>query len=890
MPRADRETQRLREHRAGKANWKRWGPYIADRAWGTVREDYSANGDPWTSLTHDMARSKAYRWGEDGIGGLCDEAQILCFGLALWNGKDPILKERFFGLTPLEANHGEDVKELYYYLDSTPTHSYMRMLYKYPQESFPYDQLTQENARRTRNDGEYELLDTGIFDAGRYFDVLIEYAKAGPEEIAIRITATNRGSAAAGLVLLPQLWYRNTWAWQPAATSEPAIELTAHHAGYVELLCTGSSLGIRHLYAMGAPEVLFTCNETDNQRLYHAPNRHPHVKDAFHEYIVHGEQGAISAEPRGTKAGLRYNLSIEPGRTSELRLLLTDRALAEPFAQFDQTFTARMAEADTFHHNIHAPLLTEEERRIQRQALAGMLWTKQFYLYDVHAWLHGDNPDFPPPAQRLDGRNASWNSLFASDVMSMPDKWEYPWFAAWDSAFHAIPLAMVDIDLTKSQLELLINERFMHPNGQVPAYEWHFSDVNPPVQAWAVWRIYNMEKHARQEHGDLQFLERCYHKLLLNFTWWVNRKDRTGRNIFEGGFLGMDNISVFDRSQSLPDGGWIEQADGTGWMALFCLNLMAMGLELAQKDTVYEHLGAKFFEHFLSISAAINAEAPGAVSMWSEQDGWYYDIIHRQHDGTDKAEPLLVRSLVGIVPLFAAQVLEEHWFQNLPHFRERYEWLLANRPEFSGGIACVWTPDGHKCLLSIAHEGRLRRILQRVLDETEFLSTYGLRSISRYHLEHPFVLGCGTDELVVRYEPGESRSGLFGGNSNWRGPIWFPMAFMLITALRVYDRFYGKSFTVECPSGSGRMMNLNEVAMEIGRRLSALFLPDASGRRPMYSNDLQQHDPHFRELLLFPEYFHGDTGKGLGAMHQTGWTGLVAKILDQLAHDRHTSS
>ena len=891
------EETRLLEDREGKRPWKRWGPYISDRAWGTVREDCSADGSAWTYLTHDMARSKAYRWGEDAIAGLCDQDQILCFGIAFWNTRDPILKERFFGVSGVEGNHGEDIKELHYYLDSTPTHSYMSCLYKYPQAAFPYEQLVRESQQRTRQQGEYEILDTGVFDQSRYFDVLIEYAKASPEQIAIRITATNRGPAAAELHLIPQIWFRNTWSWNPNAPSPlvpPVIEQAGGSQTWVGLSCTSpspaqSTLGTRYLYAAGQPGILFTENETNNCRLYGVPNRTSSVKDAFNDHIVQGLPNVLNPTPRGSKAGLHYQTTLKAGASLELHLLLNDAPLSEPFATFASTFDTRKVEADAFYATVQPASLTPDERMVQRQAFAGMLWSKQFYYYDVYTWLRGDNPAAPPPPQRLSGRNSSWAGLYAADIMSMPDKWEYPWFAAWDLSFHCIPLAMIDIDFAKSQLELLIGEKLMHPNGQVPAYEWQFSDVNPPVQAWAVWRIYNMDKHANHEKGDLQFLERCYHKLLMNFTWWVNRKDYEGRNVFEGGFLGLDNIGIFDRSKPLPDGRRIEQADGTGWMALFCLNLMAIGLELAQRDRVYEHLGAKFFEHFMYIASAINQDTSGGIGMWNNTDGWYYDILHEQRDGRDNSYPLAVRSLVGIVPLFAALVLEHRWFEKLPYFRERYEWLLMNRPEFSTGIACIWTPDGQKCLLSIANHDRLMRVIRRVLDESEFLSPYGIRSISKDHQQHPFVLVQGSQQWTVRYEPGESATGIFGGNSNWRGPVWFPMAFMLITALRVYDRFYGETFTIECPTGSGKQMTFNEVAIEIGRRLSSLFLPDAAGRRPMYTNPIMQSDPHFRDHLLFYEYFNGDTGEGLGASHQTGWTGLVAKLLEQEAVERTRS-
>jgi hypothetical protein len=887
-----REHERLLEHRQGKRDWKRWGPYVSDRAWGTVREDYSSDGSAWTFLTHDMARSKAARWGEDGIAGLCDEQQTLCFSLALWNEHDPILKERYFGLSGVEGNHGEDVKELYYYLDATPTHSYMKMLYKYPQAAYPYGKLVETNANRSAFEPEYELLDTGAFHENRYWDVFVEYAKASPEEIFVRITATNRGPEAAFIHLLPQIWFRNDWAWGPSRGEEPQIERRECPGDkWCEVACRHRTMGERFLYVgateQDTPTLLFTNNETNSARLYNVQNIKAYVKDAFHDHVVSGKAGCVSPQGRGTKAAAWYTAEVEAGGSFTVRLVLTDKRQARPFASFEQTFERRIAEADEFYESIHSPELTAEERRVQRQALAGMLWNKMFYLFDVKAWQDGDNPRSPPPKVRKRGRDRDWRHLSVADIISMPDKWEYPWFAAWDSAFHAIPLAMVDLDFAKDQLELLLSDKLLHPNGQIPAYEWEFSDVNPPVQAWAVWRVYNAEKHANGERGDLAFLARCYHKLLLNFTWWVNRKDSAGRNIFQGGFLGLDNISVFDRSQPLPGGGYVEQADATGWMGLFCLNLMSIGLELAQHDPVYEHLGIKFFEHFMSISAAINQEIVAGVKLWDEQDGWYYDVAHGLDGKRDSSRLIKVRSQVGLVPLFAAQVLEHSWFEKLPNFKARYEWILANRPELTDGMVCVWTPDGTKCLLSIVNYERLKRVLARLLDESEFLSPYGLRSLSRYHLAHPYVLTAGDREWTVRYEPAESTTRLFGGNSNWRGPIWFPTAFMLVTALRVYDRFFAEGTTVECPRGSGRQMTLNEVAIELGRRLCALFLPDRLGHRPVYdARETMQNNAAFRDHVLFYEFFNGDTGEGLGASHQTGWTGLVAKLLEQQAAHR----
>ena len=881
---ATAEHRRLDENRRGTRNWTRWGPYVSDRAWGTVREDYSPDGSAWDFLPHDQARSKAYRWGEDGIAGICDEDQILCFAPAFWNGNDPILKERLFGLSGREGNHGEDVKEVYYYLDATPTHSYLRFLYRYPQAAFPYADLAATNGARGPLEGEYELPDTGVLDGARYFDVLIEYAKSDPETILIRITATNRGPDRAPLHLLPQIWFRNDWGWSARRRTPPSIATAGAGADLAYLRCDHKLLGERFLYGGGRPGLLVANNEHNAQRLWGCKNAITPVKDGFHEYLVDGRKEAAKTEGTGTKAAFHYRFELEGGARQQIRLLLAGTPTADPFARFDDTFAERVREADAFYETVHRPNMTAEQRKVQRQALAGMIWSKQFYMLDMKTWLHGDGAPSAPPPQRLRGRNHDWDHLTTADIISMPDKWEYPWFAAWDWAFHAIPLAMIDIDLAKSQLELLLSEKFQHPNGQIPAYEWAFSDVNPPVQAWAVWRVFNMEKHARGERGDLRFLERCYHKLLLNFTWWVNRKDRADKNIFHGGFLGLDNISVFDRSQPLPNGGHIEQADATGWMGLFCLNMMAIGLELAQHDQVYEHLGIKFFEHFMHISAAINGRLEEGLTLWNEQDGWYYDMVRGVRGNDDGSIQLAVRSQVGLIPLFAAMVLDHKWFEHLPAFKARYEWRLTNRPELAGGMACIWTPDGARCLLSIVSFGRLQRILRRTLDGAEFLSPFGIRALSRYHLDHPYRLALGDRNWTVSYEPAESATRLFGGNSNWRGPIWFPTNFMLITALRVYDRFFGSDFTIECPTGSGKFRTLNQVALEIGRRLCAIFLPDQSGHRPVYrAQPISETDPAFAENPLFYEYFHGDTGAGLGASHQTGWTGLVAKLLDQQA-------
>ncbi len=881
------EHRRLLEQRRGEADWRKWGPYLSERAWATVREDYSPDGDAWNHFPHDHARSRVFRWGEDGLAGYCDDHQFLCFSVALWNGRDAILKERLFGLTGPQGNHGEDVKELYYYLDATPTHSYLKFLYKYPQNPFPYERLERENAARGEEDPEFELTDTGVFDGGRYFDVFVEYARATPTRTLVRITAVNRGPDEAALHVLPQLWFRNTWAWGLHDDPRPKLTIAAADKGRARLRAEHPRLGEWWMTARGDVETLLTDNETNAARLWPgATNTSRYVKDAFHRFIVEGEESAVNPDREGTKAAWHFSHSLKPGESASIDMVLDNEPAEDDLADFAEVLERRKAEADAFYDAIHRPQLTEDERILQRQALAGMIWTKQYYEFDVHRWLEGDPAQPPPAAARKGGRNHEWTFLSVSDVISMPDKWEYPWFAAWDWAFHAVPLAMVDIDLAKSQLELITSEKLLHPNGQIPAYEWAFSDVNPPVQAWAVWRVYNMEKHANKERGDLDFLMRCYHKLLLNFISWVNRKDSAGHNIFEGGFLGLDNISVFDRSQPLPDGRRLEQADATGWMALYSLNMMAIGLELAQHDRNYEHLAIKFFEHFLVIARALNGEITPGLTMWNQEEGWYYDVVRGSDDVAEDGFQLRVRSQVGMIPLLAAMVLRHSWFEKLPNFKRRYEWLLSNRPDLGGAMGCRWTDDGQVCLLSVASIDKVQRVLGHVLDEKEFLSPYGVRSMSKHHESQPFSMTCNGEHWDVRYEPGESRTGLFGGNSNWRGPIWFPTNFLLITALRVYDRFFGDSMTIECPAGSGNKLTLNQAAMQIARRLSLLFLPDSQGKRPMHGRcALHNDDPHFRDHLLFHEYFHAETGKGLGASHQTGWTGLIAKLLDQLARE-----
>jgi hypothetical protein len=882
------EEQRLRESNERTAHWNRWGPYLSERAWGTVREDYSANGSAWDYLPHDHARSKAYRWNEDGLAGISDRHQLICFALALWNGNDPILKERAFGLTGGEGNHGEDVKDYYFYLDSTPTHSYMKYLYKYPQGAFPYQKLVEENRRRDKRAPEYELLDTGIFDEDRYFDVFVEYAKAGTEDILIRINVTNRGPERAQIELLPTLWFRNTWVWGDNG-ERPVLRRQGANDGAkgrsAELIeADHPTYGRRLLYCEGSPELLFTENETNKQRLYGVANDTPHVKDAFHEYIVRGAREAVNPQNVGTKAAARYSLSVGASETMTVRLRLTDGEMstgdASPFGdEFDRIFSDRKQEADEFYETVIPQELSADARNVMRQSFAGLLWSKQFYHYVVKQWLEGD-PDQPaPPTERKRGRNHEWDHLYNADVISMPDKWEYPWYAAWDLAFHAIPLALVDSGFAKEQLILMLREWYMHPNGQLPAYEWAFGDVNPPVHAWAAWRVYKIEEK-RAGSGDRKFLERVFHKLLLNFTWWVNRKDAEGMNIFQGGFLGLDNIGVFDRSAALPTGGHIAQSDGTSWMAMYTLNLMAIALELAKEDTAYEDVASKFWEHFLRIGHAMNNIGADDVSLWNEEDGFYYDVLYLPGKN---CFPMKVRSMVGLIPLFAVETLEPESLNRLPGFKKRLEWFIDHRPDLTQSVACMRTPgQQERRLLSVVNRDQLRRVLKVMLDEQEFLSPYGIRALSRFHRENPYKLAAGGTEHRVDYEPAESSNRLFGGNSNWRGPVWFPVNYLIIESLQKFHHYLGADFQVECPTGSGRMMNLWEVAAEISRRLSRTFLRGNDGRRPVFGNiEKFQTDPHWRDLLLFHEYFHGDDGTGLGASHQTGWTGLVAKLMQQ---------
>ena len=880
------EKQRLIGTDAGQNNWRLWGPYLAERQWGTVREDYSPGGTAWDYFPHDHARSRAYRWGEDGIAGVSDDNQHLCLALALWNGKDPLLKERLFGLNNAEGNHGEDVKEVYYYLDATPTHSYLKMLYKYPQREFPYAQLVEENARRKSQPElpEFELLDTGIFDDDRYFDVFVEYAKAGPEDILMRVTVHNRGPDQATIHVLPQLWFRNTWSWRPDST-RPEISrtnrgvLTARHAEFGDYSC----------YTDGEPEILFCDNETNVRRLYGQNDVPGHFKDAFHEYIVGGNPAAVNPGKTGTKVGVFHQLTIPAGGSKHIRLRLSKPSNRKPFADFDSVFARRIEEADEFYAGLQDGIASADARNVQRQAFAGMIWSKQFYNYEVREWLQGDPAQPPPPAERKQGRNHNWPHLHNASVMSMPDKWEYPWYAAWDLAFHCIPLAIVDAGFAKHQLTQLTREWYMHPNGQFPAYEWAFGDVNPPVHAWATWRVFQMDRKQRREtdphdKGDLEFLERVYHKLLINFTWWVNRKDAQGRNIFQGGFLGLDNIGVFDRSTPLPTGGHINQADGTSWMAMYCLNLGAVALELAQHNRVYEDIATKFLEHFLNIAAAINGVEDGALGLWDNEDEFYYDHLSLP-DGRN--QPMKIRSMVGLIPLFAVAVLDPSVLKKVPGFTARMEWYLNHRPDLAK-LVSRWQEHGtgERHLLSLLRGHRMKCLLRRMLDESEFLSDHGIRALSKIHESQPYRIEVGGMMHEVSYWPAESRSCLFGGNSNWRGPVWMPVNFLIIESLQRFHHYYGDDFKVECPTGSGKFLTLNEVANELSHRLEKLFLKGKDGQRPvMKYHPKLATDPHFKDYILFHEYFHGDNGRGVGASHQTGWTGLVAKLLQP----RHVS-
>ena len=875
----DAEEARLREARTHNVPWKKWGPYLSERQWGTVREDYSPNGDAWNYFSHDQARSRAYRWGEDGIAGISDHRQLLCFAVALWNGRDPILKERLFGLTNAEGNHGEDVKECYFYLDSTPTHSYMKFLYKYPHREFPYSDLVLENRKRNRLELEYELLDTGIFDDDRYFDVFVEYAKAAAEDILIRISVCNRGPEPALLDLLPTLWFRNTWAWSGVAQTAPSLK----QEGPQSIAAAHESLADRWLLLDRAVPVLFTNNETNTERIFALPNASPYVKDGINDFIVLGQRDAIRKDAHGTKAAAHYRLTVPAGATEVVRLRLTedDASPATAFdATFDEVINTRIHEANAFYAMVIPPHLSADGQLVIRQALAGMLWSKQFYYYPVNKWIHDDR--LPPDCrQRVIKRNREWFHFDGADILSMPDKWEYPWFAAWDLAFHCMILARVDIDFAKEQLRLMTNQVYLHPNGQIPAYEWNFSDVNPPVHCKAVWEIYHMDK-AFRGCADRDFLESQFHKLLMNFTWWVNRKDEAGRNVFAGGFLGLDNIGVFDRSSPLPTGGTIEQADGTSWMAMFCLDMLAIALELSLENAVYEELACKFFEHFVYIAAAMDRIGDNEDELWDEDDGFFYDVL--KMPGGDALQ-LKVRSMVGLIPLFASAIFEPTVLERLPTFARRVAHFVQENPVLMTNISNGTKPGiKGRYLLSPVNEAKLRRILARMLDESEFLSDFGIRALSRYHHDHPYVFTVAGNAYRVDYEPAESTTGLFGGNSNWRGPIWLPVNQLLIQSLRKLYAYYGNDFTVECPTGSGRELTLWQIADEIARRVSSIFLRDGQGRRPLYGGaEKFQSDPYWRDLILFYEYFHGDNGAGVGASHQTGWTGLVAWLLKSRA-------
>ena len=902
------EEKRLEEAQKREKHWKRWGNYVSERAWGTVREDYSESGAAWEHLPFEQSHQRAYRWNEDGIAGFCDRHQLLCFAVAFWNEKDAVLKERLFGLTGNQGNHGEDVKEQYFYLDATPTHSYTKFLYKYPQSQFPYRQLLEENNRRDKSEPEYELNDTGVFDENRYFDCFVEYAKFDAEDTFIKIEIFNRGADLAAIHVLPHVWFRNTWSWTKEA-EKPQLKQISDAAIEVE----GLYFGKRYLYCENADELLFCENETNTETLYNTPNASKFAKDGINEFIVNGQNEAVNPENTGTKAAAHYRLEIAAGASQIIKLRLSDKGFAgkeaekqkkinrdgqdgqdkkseknsasprlsgeNPFADFDEIFGLRKKESDEFYAEIIPDNLSDDAKNVMRQSLAGMLWSKQYYHYEIKSWLEGDNNQPAPPESRRHGRNAEWSHLFNADVISMPDKWEYPWYAAWDLAFHAIPLALVDADFAKEQLLLMLREWYMHPNGQLPAYEWAFGDVNPPVHAWAALRVYQIEEK-RRGVGDRKFLARIFQKLLLNFTWWVNRKDAEGMNVFQGGFLGLDNIGVFDRNDKLPTGGHLAQSDGTSWMAMYALNMMAIALELAEKDETYEDVASKFWEHFLYISNAMNSRGQHNLSLWNEDDGFYYDVLHL-HDAGDF--PLKVRSMVGLIPLFAVLTIEPEMLDKLPNFKRRLNWFIENRRDLTNDVACMRTPgNGERRLLAIAYRERLEKVLRVMLDENEFLSPFGIRSVSKFHAENPYILDVEGKQHRVDYEPAESKSGFFGGNSNWRGPVWFPVNYLIIESLQKFHHYFNDDFKVEFPTGSGNLLNLWQVAEELSHRLSGIFLTDENGKRAAFGDSEKfQTDEHRRDLLLFHEYFDGDTGKGLGAAHQTGWTGLVAKLLQQ---------
>ena len=880
---------RLADSEARKADWKNWGPYVSERAWGTIREDYSPHGTAWQYFPHDHARSRAYRWNEDGLGGFCNRLQNICLGVALWNEHDPILKERLFGVTGHQGNHGEDVKEYYYYLESTPTHSYAKMLYKYPQAAYPYERLVEENLQRDRLMPEFELIDAlrDTFYQKRYFDVYIEYAKADQDDILCRISAVNRGPDPAPIHILPHLWFRNTWSWgyqrpkpQLHALDDKTVHIAHRYLGERWWYRDHAQLSGQqepHLIDQSVP-LLFTENETNHMRLFGEPNTSPYVKDGINDAIVHGQEERVNPDRTGTKAAAHFTASIPAGETYTVQVRFTNTENKDPFADFEGIFTKRIQEADDFYAALPNPHISDDEKRVQRQALAGLMWTKQFYHYGVEQWLKGDPEMPPPPEVRLIGRNANWSHLYHLDVLSMPDKWEYPWYAAWDLAFHTLAIAMVDPEWAKRQITLLLREWYMHPNGQIPAYEWSFSDVNPPVHAWAAWRVYKITRKV-SGYADTQFLESAFQKLLLNFTWWVNRKDADGNNVFQGGFLGLDNIGVFDRSATLPTGGHLEQADGTAWMGMYCLNMLAMALELARTRPAYEDMATKFFEHFTYIADAINNQY-GDHGLWNEEDHFYYDVVHFP-DG--RHIPLRIRSFVGLIPLFAVETLEPELLAQLPRFKKRMDWFIKNRPNLIKNIASLSESGSQgRLLLSLANQAQLTYVMEAMLDDRKFLSEYGLRSLSKVHEDQPFTFTVDGKVHTVSYQPAESTDGMFGGNSNWRGPIWFPVNYLMIESLQKYHHYYGDRLQVSFPTASGNLKNLNEVANALSRRLINLFLRDENGRRAFNGGEaLFQSDAHWRDHILFYEYFHGDNGSGIGASHQTGWTALVAKLIQQ---------
>jgi len=865
------EKQRLIEDRDQKKNWRKFGPYLSERQWGTVREDYSADGDAWEFVSHEAARSKTYRWGEDGIGGICDDRQLICFSLGLWNKKDPIIKERMFGLTNKEGNHGEDCKEHYYFLDCTPTHSYMKMLYKYPQNEFPYSWLVEENKKRGKLDPEFELIDTGVFNEDNYFDIFVEYAKANENEILIKITIHNRSTQTASLDMLPHIWFRNTWAWgyddyKPELYRDDDNTLIIDH----------KELGKYYLFFEGKAKLLFCENETNTGKLFDYPKPGT-FKDGINDYFIGGNKQAVNQVPKGTKAAIHYDLSVPGGKSRTLRLRLSPKFHPEPFSDFASIFDQRIEEGNEFFAELQNGIRDKDMRNIQRQAFAGMLWSKQFYHYDVAKWLKGDPSQPPPPAQRKKGRNHEWMHVYNADIISMPDTWEYPWYAAWDLAFHTIPIAMVDPEFSKKQLLLLTKEWYMHPNGQLPSYEWSFGDVNPPVHGWATWRVYKIDQKLQNSKGDRRFLEEVFQKLMLYFTWWVNKKDTSGNNIFQGGFLGMDNIGVFDRSAQLPTGGYIEQTDGTSWMAMFTLNMLRMSLELAKENPTYQSLATKFFEHFLYIAGAIANVDNEGINMWDEEDEFFYDVLHLPDNRRIKMK---VRSMVGLIPLFAVEVLDEEVFKSMPEFTMRLEWFLKNRPDLASLIS-RWGEKGknERHLLSLLRGHRMKCLLKRMLDEKEFLSDFGIRALSKQH-SNPYTLHANGKEFSVKYAPGESDSTLFGGNSNWRGPVWFPPNYLIIESLQRFYHYYGDDFKIEHPTGSGNMLTLKEISRDISSRMVNIFKKDKHGKRAVFGEyEKLQDDPNFSDYLLFYEYFHGDNGRGVGATHQTGWTGLVAKLI-----------